>query len=1169
MKQPFTLEIVRTAGDDIGLMGGLSYNAGTLLAVGGTSAPVLFGSTTGRLFRVQSAHHDGLRGSWVDEVGTLWVVGTHGYIARSTDDGASWTPFDLGTDACLFRVTIDEDGAVWACGDGGLVVCSRDDGATWITYRAGSHRLFGITCIDGMVWTHGQQVFRLKKRHFKVRSPAFSGPLTRLIKTPRKGHLLVVGDGGLAFRSKDGGRTWKARDVGARRRNIESIAVLEHGVLLVGGQGMARYSEDDGRTWTDLALGLDCTLWGAAAVPGGAFIAGEDGVVARLTYTEGEAAFDDHGRDCFDRPGPLDDRFEDRTPERFFAEYIIGGKHTPSSAAADFEAVWGVPAPANVVALAESTGRCDALYEWRSAIDLWAPPEPEVNLFEQLVLSAQNAYLGTHLVEAFGGLIDLGSLGNGDNYHMEIAPVDGAQARIYTFDHETHKLDTPFADSLESMLFLSALAGGKDRLSEDLYQAASAQLEGRVSPTWHFESVWEGERFAPEHQTSRYLAFRSLWLTYFLRNNGVVDAGDLADYYIESINPTLTPERHEAWLKGCVEFPQTALYVMWRCYLFDHPHLETYLAIGRAHEALLVRDAAALIDRLLGGENTLGSIGDMRAHLARFRALDLDPDRAEARAAEAAQAALEAEQAAAAAQARVEASEDPLALAWATLDEPLVHAALTARLPHETRVGRLIRFVEDQGWSRDNLGLRHEADAAIDTLTALAEPILEPLWLGAMLHEGGLWSQPHAYLLATARHRALDARTGPALVPVLAEQNKYEHRRERAIQVMSAAKYTGALPQIRALLRDCPLDGDFLNSTRHDAIVLAAIDALAALKDRDALEDLQWLVRHGDRHYRKPRPHAMVALAQLDPVGALGALLDGLPRVDAAVLQLAPALADASVELACLGDDEGGEQLADALEAWQPGRKRAQVLSHGRALRIVGRASGDLGGSLSAVFKSPGWSQDDMQAGLIFALETLAALPELATGLLGVTRLRWYAFVESRAVRTAARRALRALGEVCPACRVIHLPDARAMHDGAVVAALADPTVVGKSALAIVAGERGLTAARGPLAQWLDETLTLAFEGASNQPRWISYPIRWAGQALATLGLNDHAVVLYNQMLGGDDRELKGPLLRHLPDDARIQPGVQYVSDEGWGWQGGAANDWLKAQTQSERLGAQ
>ena len=104
----------------------------------------------------------------------------------------------------------------------------------------------------------------------------------------------------------------------------------------------------------------------------------------------------------------------------------------------------------------------------------------------------------------------------------------------------------------------------------------------------------------------------------------------------------------------------TALYSLWRALCFDEPELPRYLEIARAHRARLVRDAAALADELAAGRNELGAIRDVRAHLAAFRALGLQPSRA-SRAADELAAAPRAEW---------------TDLAWRALDDADAHRAL-------------------------------------------------------------------------------------------------------------------------------------------------------------------------------------------------------------------------------------------------------------------------------------------------------------------------------------------------------------------------------------------------------------------------------------------------------------------------------------------------------------
>jgi photosystem II stability/assembly factor-like uncharacterized protein len=282
MRHPFHLETIRPAHAGTGLLGGLSYRDGRFFAAGGTSAPLLLTTTTGTLRRLRLRHRDGLRGSHIAANGDLWVVGTRGLVARSTDAGATWTHLATGVAACFFRIIADDAGALWVCGDGGHVLTSSDDGASWTRLKAGGQRLFGLALVDGTVMVYGRTLFTLKRGRFKALDLESTAPLTSLAQTP-SGDLLIVGDDGQAYRSTDT-FTWRPVRVGARDRDIEQVVTLAHGMLLMGQRGMARYSEDDGHTWVQVRAGTRNTLWGAVATPDGALIGAEDGQVIRLTY---------------------------------------------------------------------------------------------------------------------------------------------------------------------------------------------------------------------------------------------------------------------------------------------------------------------------------------------------------------------------------------------------------------------------------------------------------------------------------------------------------------------------------------------------------------------------------------------------------------------------------------------------------------------------------------------------------------------------------------------------------------------------------------------------------------------------------------------------------------------------------------------------------------------
>ncbi|HWU90385.1 MAG TPA: suppressor of fused domain protein [Kofleriaceae bacterium] len=381
-------------------------------------------------------------------------------------------------------------------------------------------------------------------------------------------------------------------------------------------------------------------------------------------------------------------------------------------------------------------GPWDSFEELRLDAEI-LPDVGEHNLFELIVRRNQRSYLGTDLVDAFCGVFNIGSLGNGDTYHLELYEWD-APRRVLHFDHETHSLSKVFADSLDSLVYLAALAkaGDERKISRATYRAGLRKLHGKVSPTWHFEIEDKDKRFVhfdPKRRDSEFFFYRSRWITALLKNDGVTDMSDLRDLFMADFNQVVQPEQLPARLEACEKYIPTALYAMWRAYFFDEPELEQYLAIGRDHGARLVRDAAKLIDELREGCNELGTIRDMRAYLREFRALDLDPRRA-------GQRKLEADARAKADAARVEEVSAELEeapperwaeLAWQWLGDGVAHRRLLERLDR-ARPAQLDALAALHDLHDD------ERTVALPQLAAELSPELEALLVGSLVRNDKL-----------------------------------------------------------------------------------------------------------------------------------------------------------------------------------------------------------------------------------------------------------------------------------------------------------------------------------------------------------------------------------------------------------------------------------------------
>lgn len=425
----------------------------------------------------------------------------------------------------------------------------------------------------------------------------------------------------------------------------------------------------------------------------------------------------------------------------------VGGARPCTDADADVHArefceIYGVALPPEARALfSAARGHDPGTTFDELRLDIERPDLGAPNLFELLVQRNQLAYLGTELVEAFCGVFGVGSQGNGDTYHMEIYEWDRAR-QVLHFDHASAAFTGVVADSLDSLVYLAGIvkAGEAGTISAQAYELGLRRLHGRIAPTWQFAIEDKDPAFVrlePRRRDTEFFFFRSRWICALLKNDGVTDVADVPELFMADLNQVIPPEQLAARHEACERFIPTALYAMWRAYLFDEPELDRYLELSRRHAARLVRDAATLIDELRAGRNELGTIKDVRAWLAAFRALDLDPRRAAARALEAEarahadaahQAEIEAELA------RTPAAQWP-ALAWRWIDDGVAHRALLRQLDRTARgeAADQIAALAELGDLGDD-----ERAAAIAQLATALSPELEALLIGSLVRDDQL-----------------------------------------------------------------------------------------------------------------------------------------------------------------------------------------------------------------------------------------------------------------------------------------------------------------------------------------------------------------------------------------------------------------------------------------------
>jgi photosystem II stability/assembly factor-like uncharacterized protein len=748
------LTVLQETTDAVGYVASFAVTDQMLVAAGGTSSrrPFVLASSNARHFEpLKTPRELGLRD--VLAVGdALWVCGEYGQLACSRDQGATWKLFDTGTNACLFSLALGPDGAVWVVGDEGYAGRVLGDRTSRLDFGT-SARFAAAYAVKGDIVVLGSDgnVYRWCDGTVTSAATGAMKPLTSLAIT-KHGTWVLTGDGGFIARSPDG--AWFSRVTSGVDVDLECVGTLADArVVAVGDRGMVLVSTDDGRTWRSHATDVTAHLWSVERFGAGALIGGDDGLVLKLAPA-GDATWTER-INVFGGARPLDVVFANG-PVGFIGkgleEYVAAvGKDeeaemgediehedeafellaTPGDAGS-FERNYGVPLPAEVRRLRDTARTLD-IFEELTLEECLLPDVGSHNLFELLVRRDQQADLGTGLVEAFCGVFCLGSQGNGDTYHVELYEWDGPR-QVLHHDHETHAFTGVFADSLDSLVYLAALARAKEagKLSDDAYALGMRKLEGKIAPTWHFSIDGEDfQRLDPRRRDTEFFFYRSRWIVALLMDE---DIDDIPRLFNADFNQVVPQEQLPARVEACEKFIPTALYSMWRAYLFDEPELARYLEIGRRHRSRLVRDAARLIDDLREGRNALGTIKDMRARLAAFRALDLDPRRAEARRAEG-----EAKAKAAASrmdEALAELERTPRTawhdLAWRWLDDGIAHRALLAKLDQGELAIQLAALDELREMGDD------DREVAVPVLARELAPELEAVLVGALVRNDRL-----------------------------------------------------------------------------------------------------------------------------------------------------------------------------------------------------------------------------------------------------------------------------------------------------------------------------------------------------------------------------------------------------------------------------------------------
>ena len=221
----------------------------------------------------------------------IWAVGHDGVIAHSADGGEHWAlqrqdPWKPPTDASdalhdsrqgvpLLDVLFTDAKHGYAVGAYSLALRTDDGGETWKPMTVASAAQAAASPETPAAGEHGQTFNKEELTLGQEATPHFNA-----IARTGSGGLIIVGERGSTFRSRDGGETWQRLKLPYDGSMFGVLGYASDHVLAFGLRGHVFESTDLGEHWNLIDTGTELSLMGGAALPNeGAAIVGANGII--------------------------------------------------------------------------------------------------------------------------------------------------------------------------------------------------------------------------------------------------------------------------------------------------------------------------------------------------------------------------------------------------------------------------------------------------------------------------------------------------------------------------------------------------------------------------------------------------------------------------------------------------------------------------------------------------------------------------------------------------------------------------------------------------------------------------------------------------------------------------------------------------------------------------
>ena len=238
----------------------------------------------------------------------IWVVGSHGLIARSHDDGQSFAEMNQGIDSNLNDITARRD-KICIVGDAGSILRSTDSGRSFVKILRSTRRGGGATGSQGDLDLYSVQfadddhVFIVGDHGLILMSSdggagwrdQSSGSDAQLFHLAFKGDKgWVVGTGGVILHTDNGGKNWYPQRSGVNADLNRVYMITDRQGLVTGDNGTLLRTDNGGATWERVQLNVQEPLFGISFIDNKTgWVVGYKGRIIR-TYDGGHTWVEQH-----------------------------------------------------------------------------------------------------------------------------------------------------------------------------------------------------------------------------------------------------------------------------------------------------------------------------------------------------------------------------------------------------------------------------------------------------------------------------------------------------------------------------------------------------------------------------------------------------------------------------------------------------------------------------------------------------------------------------------------------------------------------------------------------------------------------------------------------------------------------------------------------------------